>query len=54
MLFKRLCSSFRFQAPSPLLPNYGKGSVIKYSMDIHMLAAANAKERLLEDMVALG
>ncbi|KII94520.1 hypothetical protein PLICRDRAFT_692890 [Plicaturopsis crispa FD-325 SS-3] len=45
---------FSEKAPSPLLPNYGAGSMRAYCMDIGMLSVMNGGERTLEEWVALG
>ncbi|KDR72497.1 hypothetical protein GALMADRAFT_101591 [Galerina marginata CBS 339.88] len=40
-------------APSPLLPNYGAGSVRSYNQDMTMMLMFNSKERTLDESVAL-
>jgi hypothetical protein len=42
------------QAPQPLLPNYGKGRIRQYSLDISMMSLLNATERTLDDLMKLG
>ncbi|KAG1875928.1 hypothetical protein C8R48DRAFT_592100, partial [Suillus tomentosus] len=40
-------------APEPLLANFGVGNIRSYQQDITMLFAHNAKERTLQDFLAL-
>jgi len=42
------------QAPEPLLPNYGKGRIRQYSMDMNMMVMFNTAERTLDDFIKLG
>jgi hypothetical protein len=42
-----------FQAPEPLLPNFGGGSALKHMGDIVMLSGMNARERLHEEFVSI-
>jgi len=42
------------QAPEPLLPNYGAGSIRQYCIDIHIMSMVNSKERRLPDFIKLG
>ena len=42
------------QAPEPLLPNYGVGSIRQYNLDLNMMVVLNGKERTLEEFVELG
>ncbi|GAW06512.1 S-adenosyl-L-methionine-dependent methyltransferase [Lentinula edodes] len=44
----------REQAPPPLLPNYGSGVIRSHYQDMRMLLIHNAKERTLDEFVALG
>ncbi|KAG9313700.1 S-adenosyl-L-methionine-dependent methyltransferase [Chiua virens] len=41
-------------APEPMLPNFGNGNNRMYQQDMNMLLIFNAKERTLEDSIALG
>ncbi|KAG1828505.1 hypothetical protein EV424DRAFT_1318156, partial [Suillus variegatus] len=40
-------------APEPLLANFGVGNIRSYQQDMTMLFAHNAKERTLQDFLAL-
>ncbi|KAF9038013.1 S-adenosyl-L-methionine-dependent methyltransferase [Panaeolus papilionaceus] len=42
------------QAPEPLLPNYGVGTVKQYYLDIDMMVAFNSQERQLSQFIKLG
>lgn len=42
------------QAPAPLLPNYGQGTVMTYNQDIHMMLLYNARGRTVEHLADLG
>ena len=42
------------QAPEPLLPNYGVGSIRQYNLDLDMMVMLNSKERTLEEFTAIG
>lgn len=41
-------------APEPLLPNFGVGSYLQYIADMNMMNLTNAKERTLDEFIALG
>jgi len=41
-------------APEPLLPNFGNGSIKMYQQDLNMWVTLNAKERTVDEMIALG
>ncbi|KAF9218493.1 S-adenosyl-L-methionine-dependent methyltransferase [Gyrodon lividus] len=41
-------------APEPMLPNFGAGNSRMYQQDLNMWFIHNAKERTLEDSIALG
>ncbi|KAG6372999.1 S-adenosyl-L-methionine-dependent methyltransferase [Boletus reticuloceps] len=41
-------------APEPLLPNFGNGNNRMYQQDLNMWIVHNAKERMLDDLIALG
>ncbi|KAG9311301.1 O-methyltransferase-domain-containing protein [Chiua virens] len=41
-------------APEPLLPNFGNGNNRNYQQDMNMWLIHNAKERTLDDSIALG
>jgi hypothetical protein len=41
------------QAPEPLLPNFGVGSITMYQRDLTMLILHNAKERTLQNSLEL-
>ncbi|EGN93498.1 hypothetical protein SERLA73DRAFT_64041 [Serpula lacrymans var. lacrymans S7.3] len=43
-----------FQAPKPLLPNYGAGNMRLYQSDLSMLIIHNARERTLDEVIKLG
>ncbi|KAJ8591335.1 hypothetical protein M405DRAFT_860673 [Rhizopogon salebrosus TDB-379] len=40
-------------APEPLLPNFGVGNMRMYQQDMSMLLLHNAKERTLQESLAL-
>ena len=42
------------QAPKPLLPNYGYGSLRTYLSDVNMLILLNAGERTLNEFKEMG
>lgn len=42
------------QAPPPLLPNYGSGSLRTYTQDVLMLSMYNAQERNISEFNLLG
>ena len=42
------------QAPEPLLPNYGVGSIRQYNLDLNMLVLLNGKQRTFEEFVGIG
>jgi hypothetical protein len=42
------------QAPAPLLFNYGEGRIRQYYLDVSLMVLINAKERTLDEYVALG
>lgn len=42
-----------FQAPEPLLPNYGAGGLRPYAEDVGMMVYFNGKERTLTEYVEL-
>ena len=42
------------QAPEPLLPNYGSGSIRQYNLDLHMMTMLNSEERRLPEFIRLG
>jgi len=46
-------SAFK-QASEPLLPNYGAGRSLQYSLDLHMLCVLNSEERRLDSFIKLG
>ena len=41
------------QAPEPLLPNFGVGSIRMYQRDLTMLISLNGKERTLQNSLEL-
>ncbi|KIM78300.1 hypothetical protein PILCRDRAFT_824514 [Piloderma croceum F 1598] len=41
-------------APEPLLPNFGAGNIRPYCQDMNLMMVLNAKERLLDEVKALG
>ena len=41
-------------APKPMLSNFGHGSNRMYQLDLSMWLLHNAKERTLDDLIALG
>ena len=41
-------------APEPLLPNFGNGNNRMYQQDLNMWLIHNAKERTLDESIALG
>jgi len=41
-------------APSPLLPNYGAGSIRQYNIDISVMGILNSKQRTLKEFQVLG
>ena len=42
------------QAPEPLLPNYGRGRIRQYNLDLHMMTMLNSEERRLPEFIRLG
>ena len=43
----------QWQAPEPLLPNYGAGSIRLYHQDLQMMMAYNARERTTAEVVQI-
>ncbi|KAJ7573692.1 S-adenosyl-L-methionine-dependent methyltransferase [Mycena floridula] len=46
--------SFNVQAPEPLLPDYGTGTIRMYNQNMNMVAMFNSKERTYNEICSLG
>jgi hypothetical protein len=53
-IFGAIFANFKItQAPEPLLPNFGLGSMRGHYQDITMLLTFNARERTVDDVTGL-